>query len=279
MVRDTPRRRRQALSTASRVTMPPDNPAFTLGTTSYIYPGDLVHNAERLAGQVGDIELVLFLTEDGQTNIPDAETVRRLTDLSAQHGLTYTVHLPFDLRYGGSHEHMSITHAKRVMDITQPLRPYAYVFHLEGTGVGGERWADDGIRAIEAVLPLAATPSQLTLENLENYPPDPLEPVFAALPIARALDIGHLWKAGLRPDDYYDRWLPHSRVIHLHGCRLDTATGRNIDHLSLDVLASDRLDSVVRHVWGWSGVLTLEVFEGDYFTSRAALDSRIDAHR
>ncbi|MCU0476856.1 MAG: hypothetical protein MUC99_12250 [Anaerolineae bacterium] len=254
-------------------------PTFTLGTTSYIYPGDLVHNAERLAGQVGDMELVLFSTDDGQTNYPDAETIRRLAEVSAQHGLTYTVHLPFDLQHDPTREHPSITHAKRVMDSTHPLNPYAYVFHLEGTGAGGGRWADDGIRAIEAVLPLATTPRQLTLENLENYPPDPLEPVFSALPIARALDIGHLWKAGLAPETYYDRWLPNSRVIHLHGCRPDPVTGRNTDHLSLDALAPDRLDSVVRRVWGWSGVLTLEVFEADYFTSRAALDRTIAAHR
>jgi len=37
---------------------------FRLGSTSYVYPADLVTNARQLAGRVDDIELVLFETEN-----------------------------------------------------------------------------------------------------------------------------------------------------------------------------------------------------------------------
>ena len=77
--------------------------SFRLGATSYVYPGDLVYNVARLAGHVDDVELILFDLPDGMSNLPDAVTVRRLADLAAAHDLTYTVHLPLDLRHDAAH--------------------------------------------------------------------------------------------------------------------------------------------------------------------------------
>ena len=112
-------------------------------------------------------------------------------------------------------------------------------------------------------------PRQLALENLENYAPEYLLPLFGAFPIRRTLDVGHLWKMGRDPLPLLADWLPATRVVHLHGM---AAT----DHQSLAVIAPAQLDPIVQRLLHWRGVLTLEVFEYDFFTSHAALLAAIE---
>ena len=73
---------------------------FRLGTTSYIVPDDILPNARYLAGKVWDIELILFEVDDGPNNLPSPEVIDELSRIAQQHGLTYTVHLPLDLKLG-----------------------------------------------------------------------------------------------------------------------------------------------------------------------------------
>lgn len=240
------------------------NSSFRLGSTSYVYPGDLRHNAERLAGEVADIELVLFDLETGENNLPSPEMVQELGAVAADRALTYTVHLPLDLRHDPATAHPSLSKAHQVIDLTAPLDPYAYIFHLEGTGVGTPGWVEQAQQAVAATIAMVDRPARLALENLESYAPELLEPVFAAFPIRRTLDIGHLWKAGRDPLPVLAAWLPETTVIHLHGVA-------GADHCSLARMAPVQLDPVIARLLDWRGVLTLEVFEEDFFTSRQAL--------
>jgi len=183
--------------------------------------------------------------------------------IAVQNDLTFTVHLPFDL-YGGVESH-AFRVAERVIRLTEPLTPYAYVFHIEHRTPGTAEWYEAGRQAIEALLPVVASPALLCLENLESYAPDLLEPFFTEYPIARTLDIGHLWKAGLDPFPYIAKWLPTTRVIHLHGVRREAE--RVVDHLSLAVMEPTEVAQVLTALRGYNGVLTLEVFEDDFWTS------------
>ncbi|PJF30363.1 MAG: xylose isomerase [Candidatus Thermofonsia Clade 1 bacterium] len=244
---------------------------FRVGSTSYVYPDDILPNVERLAadGDVGDIELILFEVDDGATNLPDPRTVERLGALAAQHNLTYSVHLPLDLALAadGSAQHQSLFKAERVIRLTQPLMPSAYVFHLDGQGVEAPNWVDRALRALEIVISWVGEPSLLAVENLETWSPHYLDPILARLPISRTTDIGHLWKMGVEPLSVLEAWLPRTRVIHLHG------VGER-DHKSLALMSADQLDPVIAALLRapYRGVLTLEVFEtSDFFSSRAAL--------
>jgi hypothetical protein len=107
---------------------------FRLGTTSYIVPDDLVANARHLSGKVHDMQLVLFDLDDGQSNFPDLSTVKALAEISRTSGLTYTVHLPLDVRLGpnGEEGHVSLVKARKVIAIVRALEPSAYVLHLDG---------------------------------------------------------------------------------------------------------------------------------------------------
>ncbi len=244
---------------------------FRIGSTSYVYPDDILPNVEKLAasGDVDDIELILFEVDDGPNNIPSEALISQIDTLARQANISYTVHLPLDLTLAadGSAQHESLVKARGVIERTLPLDPFAFVFHLDGKGLQTPGWVDRSLRALDMVMGWVPDPALLAVENLENYPSNYLNPVLARAPISRTTDIGHLWKMELDPMDYLPAWLPRTRVIHIHGMA-------ERDHHSLALMPPEKLDPVVRYLLEaqYSGVMTLEVFETmDFFTSQAAL--------
>ena len=258
------------------MTLPPF--PFRLGTTSYIVPDDILPNVRFLADMVQDIELVLFEVDDGSNNLPSAETVAEMQALAAAHGLSYTVHLPLDLRLGADEElrHPSLVKAERVIERTRALPPFAYVLHLDGREERDQtdpqvlaRWQQNSVRALRQAAAWAGDPALLAVENLEGYPLDFWEPVFDQIPVSRCVDIGHLWLDGRDPLVYLQRALPRTRVIHLHGIGTrDHQSLRHADPAALDAVLAALLRADYR------GVLTLEIFgEEDFHTSLQALQA------
>ncbi len=252
---------------------------FRLGTTSYIIPDDILPNARYLAGKVRDIELILFEVDDGPNNLPSADVIDELLSIAQQHQLTYTVHLPLDLKLGedGSERDQSLVKAKRVMDCTRDLHAWAYVLHLDGRSVRTstdsellKRWQDHSVRALEIVSAWAGSPEKLAVENLETYPLDFIQPVLDRIPVSRCVDVGHLWLDGHDPIPYLQAAFPRTRVIHMHGVA-------ERDHRSLTFMPHEK----VRQVWKellrakYQGVLTLEVFSEDDFISSMELLEKI----
>ena len=244
---------------------------FRLGTTSYIIPDDILPNARYLAGKVRDIELILFEVDDGPNNLPSSEVISELSQIAQEHDLTYTVHLPLDLKLGedGSERDQSLVKAQRVIDCTRGLDPWAYVLHLDGKSVRTSnnadslrRWQDQSVRALEIVSEWAGGPDKLAVENLETYPLDFIQPVLDRILVSRCVDIGHLWLDGHDPIPYLQAALPRTRVIHMHGIA-------ERDHRSLAFMLQEK----VRTVWqellqaNYGGVLTLEMFSEEDFLS------------
>lgn len=250
---------------------------FRVGTTSYIISADILPNVEFLASRVDDIQLVLFETDEYGSNLPDAALCRRLAALASTHGLTYTVHLPLDLALAGEGDELSISlrKAQRVIDATRTLTPEAYTLHLDGTALpaadafGLAQWQDRACRALEAVCVWVDDPRRLCIENVERWDPELLAPILERLPVSRTVDIGHLWLQGQDPLLHLNRWLPRTRVVHLHGIA-------ERDHRSLAALPPAQLEPVVRWLEdAFSGVVTLEVFSEEDFTSSLAILNRI----
>ncbi len=250
---------------------------FRLGTTSYIIPDDILPNAHYLAGKVRDIELILFEVDDGPNNLPSPEVIDELSRIAQQHDLTYTVHLPLDLKLGddGSEQDQSLVKAKRVIDCTRRLDPWAYVLHLDGRSVRTstdagliKRWQDQSVRALELVAEWAGGAEKLAVENLETYPLDFIQPVLDRIPVSRCVDIGHLWLDNHDPIPYLQTALSRTRVIHIHGIA-------ERDHRSLAFMPQEK----VREVWAeliranYEGVLTLEIFtEEDFISSLEVIE-------
>lgn len=250
-----------------------------LGSTSYVYPADILPNAERLASIVDDIELVLFEVDDYGSNLPDEGTVARLNELAAQHDLTYTVHLPLDLRLAdnGSAADASLEKAHKVIRCTQALHPWGYIVHLNGEVLEDNpspetlsRWRDQAHRSLEIVCSWLDDPRRLCLENVERWDPAAFAPIVRDMPISRCIDIGHLWVQNVDPIDHLSAWIERTRVVHVHG-----VTDR--DHRSLAHVPSERLDPIVDFlIHRYQGVITLEVFgETDFFSSKESWDAAV----
>lgn len=251
---------------------------FRLGTTSYIIPDDILPNARYLAGKVRDIELILFEVDDGPNNLPSPQVIDELSVIAQHNDLTYTVHLPLDLKLGedGSERDQSLVKAKRVIDCTGALDPWAYVLHLDGRSVRTstdtesiQRWQDQSVRALELVSEWAGSAEKLAVENLESYPLDFIQPVLDRIPVSRCVDVGHLWLDQHDPIPYLQAALARTRVIHIHGIA-------ERDHRSLAFMPQERVRPVFQELLrlNYEGVLTLEVFsEEDFKSSLDAIEA------
>ena len=255
------------------------NNPFRLGTTSYIVPDDILPNVRYLAGKVRDIELILFEVDDGPNNLPSTEVIDELTTIAQENDLTYTVHLPLDLKLGedGSERDLSLVKAKRVIDCTGRLDPWAYVLHLDGKAVRTstdaeliDRWQDQSVRALEIVAEWAGSPEKLAVENLETYPLDFIQPVLDRIPVSRCVDVGHLWLDGHNPIPYLQAALRRTRVIHMHGIA-------ERDHRSLRFMPHEKVSAVWNELirLNYDGVLTLEVFSEEDFLSSIEVIERL----
>jgi sugar phosphate isomerase/epimerase len=252
--------------------------SYRLGSTSYVWPDDILPNVRQLGPWVDDVELVLFEADDF-SNLPDADVVTQLNALAEDHDLTYTVHLPLDLTLAHP---PSLEKAAKVIASTRALSPWAYVLHLDGRAVEDEpepallaRWQDDALRALQAVALMVGDAGRLCVENLENYAPERFLPLLEQLPVSLCLDIGHLWLTDRDPLPFLESHLARTRVIHLHG--IGTR-----DHQSLLHQGADRLAPVLDllSARGYDGVLTLELFSlEDFFSSRGLIAEIVNGHR
>ena len=267
------------------------NLPFRVGTTSYIWPDDILPNVVQLAPLVDDVELVLFESDEYGSNLPGEAVITELRQLAQAHDLTYTVHLPLDLRLADddSTRHPSLEKARRVIERMQALNPFAYVVHLDGKGAnapfsltgrraGDEgqlaRWQTQATRSLEQVAGWAGDASQVCVENLENYDPTVFIQVLDAVPASRCVDVGHFWLRGRDPLPHLRQWRNRTRVVHLHGI------GER-DHKSLALVPPELLNPVIAYLMeNIRGVVTLEVFGvDDFLSSKQALEVAVERLR
>ncbi|MGD9818620.1 MAG: cobamide remodeling phosphodiesterase CbiR [Desulfomonilaceae bacterium] len=235
-----------------------------LGTTSYIYPADIITNVRKLAGQTQDIELVFFEIDDRWNSLPTDSEINELKEIASNFDMTYTVHLPLNV-YLSDH-HPFIEKTIKVIESTLPLNPFAYICHLESSELAASThisiWERQSINSLEILIDVIGDPSKLCVENLETQAPSLLDHITDNLPVSYCIDIGHFWKKGLDPMPYMQRWFPRVRVIHMHGFE-------GSDHKSLSVVNFVKLDPIVEIInKHFRGVVTLEVFsEKDFLES------------
>ncbi len=246
---------------------------FRLGTTSYIIPDDILPNVRWLADKVDDVELVLFEAED-YSNLPSPALVAELNAIAKDNGLTFTVHLPLDLKFtrSGAAADISIEKALKVIRCTEKLNPFAYVAHLDSHQIGCNdetshpEMVDNCLNALERIAPSLPERRLLAIENLESYDPERNDPVVHRFSASYCIDIGHLWLQGRDPLPYLQPRLKQTRVIHLHGIE-------ERDHRSLTAFQDNRVQLSWQALINaqYNGVLTLEVFNEKDFSASMEL--------
>jgi sugar phosphate isomerase/epimerase len=253
-------------------------PPFRLGTTSYIYPADILANVRSLQGTVDDIEIVLFQSDE-VSNYPSPQEIEELAAIGQQVGLSYTVHLPLDVLLGDPEPRIrrkSVDTCLRAIDATAGLRPHGYIVHFQGLPADDHgRWLDESWLAhsdqsVGELLGHLDSPRLLCAETL-SYPFYLVERLVERRDLSICLDVGHVILYDQPLELYLHRYLSRTRVIHLHG----NSGGR--DHLDLGRVPATKLDLLFTSLANLPKVddlvVTLEIFsEKDLEISRVVVE-------
>lgn len=227
-----------------------------IAAPSYVWPGTIVENCARLAGQVDEVGLLFF-----ESDACLAYTERDLPRSLAKLGLRYHVHLPLDLPW---HEGPEAAWAvvSALLDKCAFLSPWAAVLHPPATTVcpATKKWVsplhpgtdldhflDLWIASRPAVRPL--------VENTRENDLSLLWPVIQAREAGVCLDLGHLLAFSQETDKIPGLW-PHVGMVHLN------APGPQGEHWSLRRLDSSgqkRMAGILARICPGT-VLMLEVF-------------------
>jgi sugar phosphate isomerase/epimerase len=242
-----------------------------IGTTSYIYPADIETNVMSLAGKVRDVELLLFECDEDGRELPDHRTVEFLIQTGRRHEMTFTVHLPLDLALAG--DSPSLDRAALAVAKTLSLAPVGFIAHLDGAKgecLSRSRWVYNSLRSLDFLSEKAGSAQAICVENLDDQPLEFVDSILSSTPVSCCFDVGHVWKCGLDPLPWLERWRDRIEVVHLHG--IGTR-----DHQSLSLVPAAQLDAVTGYlVSHFDGVATIEVFsERDLMDSLAALEGSI----
>ena len=266
---------------------------FRLGTTSFIYPGMILPNVERLGPVFDEIELLVFESRpyQGISVLPSEADVVELARLGKALDLSYNIHLPVDV---------SLTHPEyraeavetlvRVVELMAPLSPTAHALHLpmdealenelrlhrgKETLPGDlasalETWLNHARRGLDALLPRLDDPGCLSVETLD-YPPETLYPLLAEYPVNLCLDVGHHFKYGFDGGAVLSEYRDRIPLIHLHGVE---PRGEKIqDHVGLDRLDAPTRADFLPRLADFTGTLSLEVFSLEHLNgSLSVLD-------
>lgn len=234
-----------------------DGMEVIIGTTSYVFPLEILPNVQRLKERVDDIELLLY--ESG--NIPSLEIIKELKELSQQFNFTYTVHLPLDLKLTDANMGIRKTSVEKIIAIienTVCLDPYGYILHINPNAAFKDLsvWQKPVRKFIKKIVEnISICSSAICIENID-YPLEVLDEIIAEFDLSVCLDIGHLIQYKFDIKKYFQKYIDKARVIHLYGVNNSGLHG------SLKKVDAEILKWVMGYInkMHYKGIVTLEVF-------------------
>ncbi|MGE5443266.1 MAG: cobamide remodeling phosphodiesterase CbiR [Ignavibacteriales bacterium] len=255
-----------------------------VGTTSYIYPDNIIPNVRKLTGLVDDIELVLFEGKD-YSNLPSIDDVKTLRKISEETGISYTVHLPIDLDIcskDAEFRKFSLKRTIEIMRLASSLNPRGYIVHLPRENVIPERshlgeveseemWVLRTTRSLSEIF-IEFGNENVFIENL-SYPIKHILPIIEEFDFKLCLDISHTLKCSDKWTEIFDKNFTRIKVVHFYGPEIEGE-----GHTGLQKAERNFIKSVIDRIMSsdFSGLLTLEVFGiEDFFESKKIIEEEI----
>lgn len=249
-------------------------PILKIGTTSYIYPDNIIPNVGKLVSLIDDIELVLFEGKE-YSNLPQQVDVSTLRNISEETGLSYTVHLPIDIDIcskDAEFRRFSLKRMIEIMKLTSPLNPRACILHLPRREVESEEmWALRTARSLSEIF-MEFGNENICIENL-SYPIKHVTPIIEEFDFKLCLDISHSLKCLDNWEEIFDNNFGRIKVIHFYGPETEGE-----GHTGLQKAERSFVKSVIDKILSsnYSELLTLEVFgTEDFFESKKILEEEI----
>jgi len=243
---------------------------WRLGATSFVVPADLATNVRCLIDLVDDVQL-LFFESAARARLPHRLDVAGLADLAREGGLTYTVHLPTDIRLGAAtaaERQAGLDEIRRLVEELAPLDPAGYDLHLlPEPGLAEAAWLENLDRSL-ALLAVALggdACARIGIENID-YPYAMVRPLVEKHGFAVCLDVGHLLRYGHDWQEALARDLPRANHVHYHGVRGGKDHGAVVKE---QAPVTVRLGEYLAQS-GFAGVVTLEMYALDKLNASLA---------
>lgn len=229
---------------------------WRLGATSFVVPAGINENVRFLAPLVDDIQL-LFFESAASTGLPQDFDLALLAESAAAHALSYTVHLPTDIRLGASGKEIcaqGIAEITRLMTVLAPLAPRCFDLHLaREANLPEAAWLanlDESLSRLAGRL--GAKKKLVAVENID-YPYALIAPLVRKHGFSVCADLGHAVRYGYALD-----FLPGQAdsLLHLHCHGVENGK----DHRAVrDEDAACALGAQLAET-GFGGVVTVEVY-------------------
>ena len=250
---------------------------WRVGATSFVIPADLLANVQLLAEMVDDVQL-LFFESRAKARLPHRVEVAALQELARENDLTYTVHLPTDIRLGAAaavERQAGLDEICRLVDELAPLAPSSFDLHLRPEhGLAEDEWLGHIDRSLASLAgALGETRAMVGIENID-YPYGIIRPLVAQHGFAVCLDLGHLLRYGHDWQEAFACDLLRANHIHYHGvngCQDHAAVLEKQDMVTV------RLGELLLRS-AFQGVLTLEVYDLDQLIASLTELNRLWGH-
>ena len=247
---------------------------FRLGTTSFIYPDDIIPNVKKLGPVFDEIELLIFESIPADV-LPSTQGIRELVHFAREFDLTYNVHLPVDVSLtdrSKSKRDLAVETISNVIDLVSRLEPTTHTLHFEYKGFDDDKdWYKRGFDAMGELVLSLKNPEIISIETLA-YPFELIEPLIAECGLSVCIDAGHLIKYGYSIKPVFEKYHDKIPIIHLHGVDFSKIPPR--DHVSLDKTPEDKLADTLEILKKFQGVVSLEVFnKKNLISSLACLET------
>jgi len=237
---------------------------FKLGTTSFIYPDNIIPNVKKLGLKFDEIELLIFESEPFDV-IPSKTEINELAKLSDQLNVSYNVHLPIDISITDplqNNRNKAIETIKRVVDLFSRLNPTSYTLHLDfhkefRTTKNIDPFKEICFNSLYKLLASGIDSQSISLETLD-YPFEYLDQVIEELDLSVCVDIGHVIRYGYDLEAIFQTHGSRIPVVHLHG--VDTSVKPMKDHLCLDKMDKELFLKIIKILNGFTGTVSIEVF-------------------
>ena len=248
---------------------------FKLGTTSFIYPDNIIPNVKKLGSIFDEIELLIFESIPSAV-LPSTQDIRELVLLAKEFDLTYNIHLPVDVSLTNISKlkrDQAVETIRRVIDLVSPLKPTTHTLHLEYQGLDDDGdWCKKGFDAMGELAMSLANPEIISIETLD-YPFELIESIVDEYGLSVCIDAGHLIKYGYSIKRIFEKYHDRIPLIHLHG--VDFSKIPPQDHVSLDKTDKEKLAETLDVLKNFQGVVSLEVFNKENLISSLACLERL----
>lgn len=243
---------------------------YKIGSTSYVYPADILTNVEKLKDIVDGIQLILFDSSD-EVNLPNSLVCEKLKEIKERHNLEYYIHLPLDINFAvntDKEREQLFSIMKNMVEIGESIDSTYYIAHLNFN----DNFMENTEINLDHLFKEYPIKDRFLIENIE-YPINHLDHFLYDYGLNLCMDIGHLLLQDQNIHRLIEKYTEKIKIVHFHA-----VDPNKKDHKSLIHYNQKDLEVLINTLKTFNiSTYIIEVFEKKgFFESYDILNKYID---